>query len=285
MDGYIISATPGREGSLGVIRGDCLFHFDKDVSSILGGIQGFLSSLPHSLRLVESLLDTTTGPCIKLEQQMLSPVASRDRKAFGVGKSFAAHAREMGGGGVSFFVKGGSSLVGHNHPIVVPTALKKVDYEGEIVVVISSKLRHPSSLREVRAALAGYTAGNDVTDRGLQEEMTWSIAKSIDTFGPVGPGLYIPSDDRFLEDLCLETRLNAEVVQKACTSDMVASPESIIMRLASLVTLTPGTIVFLGTPSGVGHARDPPRYLRKGDVVEVKVGYLPALVNRVETSG
>jgi 2-keto-4-pentenoate hydratase/2-oxohepta-3-ene-1,7-dioic acid hydratase in catechol pathway len=181
---------------------------------------------------------------------------------------------------LAFFVKAPGSVVGHMHPILVSEGMK-ADYEGEIAVVVGARLRHASP-REARGAVAAFLAANDVTERRLQEEMSWSIAKSLDTFGPLGPVAAVTTDPGELEELCVETRLNGEVVQPGCASEMVASIPEILARLSQLATLRPGDVVITGTPPGVGHSRSPLRYLRPGDLVEVEVTGLPALANPVE---
>lgn len=278
----ILAGTLVKRGlEVGVLDKNCITPLPEGFRTAVGGLQGLLSSLPYSFGSLDRALSDAGGECVEIGNTILLPVVGREHRAFGVGKSFREHAREMGGGSVAFFVKAPGSLTGHNHPIILPPVSEKPDYEGEIVLIIGKRLRQAGSRGEAREAIAGYTAGNDVTDRGLQASMTWSIAKGAQTFGPLGPGAYISEDKGFLDELCIETLLNGERVQRGCVEDLVEPPEEIVRRLSQITTLIPGSVVFLGTPSGVGHARSPPRYLRAGDVVEVRVGSLPPLRNKV----
>ncbi len=250
-----------------------------EASDLLGGPSGFYRGLPLTLKLIDAIVEGVSGGCVSLDSRLPPPL--RPRVLWGVGRSFKAHAAEMGmEARIAFFVKSPYSVIGHREEIVLPFEGARADYEGEIAVVIGRRLRNASP-REAAEAIAGFTAVNDVTERRLQEEMSWSIAKSMDTFAPLGPLVALVESYRELENLCVETRLNGERVQSGCTSDMVAGIHEIVARLSSLVTLRPGDVVMMGTPPGVGHARSPPRYLRPGDTVEVEVKGLPALVNAV----
>ena len=257
----------------------CFRPVSRDVLRVFPEPRDFYTSTPHSLKLLDTLRESLEDQCVSLEKPLPPPY--RPPNLWGVGRSFRAHAEEMGmEARIAFFVKSTYSIVGHRHPILVPPGYSKADYEGEMAVIVGRRLRSASP-REAGEAIVGYTAVNDVTERRLQDEMSWSIAKSLDTFGPLGPAVALVEGPGDLEGLCVETLLNGERVQRGCVSDMVASIPEILSRLSSIVTLRPGDIVMLGTPPGVGHARSPPRYLKPGDVVEVRVSGLPGLVNPV----
>ncbi|BAN89510.1 fumarylacetoacetate hydrolase family protein [Aeropyrum camini] len=258
-------------------RKECIESVEGWAHEAVGGLRGFYYN-PYAA--YEKLSKSLTGECISLGSPLAPPVSPSS--AWGVGRSYGEHAREMGmEKQIAFFAKPVSSLTGHLNRIIVPPVSEKPDYEGEIVVVIGSRIKNASP-REAAYAIAGYTAGADITDRLLQETMSWSMAKGLDTYGPVGPVVAIADSPGDIEGLCVETRLNGERVQRGCTSDMIASIPEIISRLSTLVTLRPSDIVFTGTPPGVGHARRPPRYLRHGDEVKVTVSGLPSLRNVVE---
>jgi len=148
--------------------------------------------------------------------------------------------------------------------------------------VVGRRLRHATP-EEAADAILGYTAGNDVTARDIQFDQgkPWSLAKSIDTFAPLGPYIEVVEDPAELEDLCLETRLNRERVQHGCVADMTLPPAKLLAYISRYMTLHPGDLVYSGTPPGVGHARTPPRYLKHGDTVEVRVGSIHPLRNAV----
>lgn len=220
------------------------------------------------------------GPVASLDSPLEPPVP-RPSKIIGVGKNYAAHAREMRSvERTVFFMKAPSALTGHRHEVVVPPEVAKPDYEGEIVIVIGKAVRRASEA-EAKGAILGYMAGNDVTARDLQydECMPWCLSKSVDTFSPTGPYLKVVQDYSELEDLCLETRLNGDVVQKGCAREMMHSFAELIVELSKYMTLRPGDLIFTGTPPGVGHPRG--RYLQDGDMIEVSITGLDALVNVV----
>lgn len=223
------------------------------------------------------------GPVGTLEGELEPPVPTPS-KIIGVGKNFGGHAREMKSAERPvFFMKAPSALIGHRGVIVVPDSVEKPDYEGEIVIVIGKKVKL-ASRSEAQNSIIGYMAGNDVTARDLQydECMPWCLSKSIDTFSPTGPYMVLVNDYSELEGLCVETRLNGQLVQRGCAHEMSLPFAEIVQALSKYMTLYPGDLVFTGTPPGVGHPRG--RYLRDGDVVEVRVGDKDPLVNVVHRS-
>ena len=215
----------------------------------------------------------------------LEPPVARPSKIIGIGKNYAAHAREMKSTErVVYFMKAPSALIGHLHYIEIPPFVAKPDYEGEVVIVIGKAVKN-ATIREAQDSIAGFMAGNDVTARDLQydECMPWCLSKSVDTFSPIGPYLVLIDDYDDLSGVCVETRLNGEVVQRGCPSEMTMSFAEIVSDLSRYMKLLPGDLIFTGTPPGVGHPRG--RYLRDGDVVSVKVGDEAPLVNYVRRAG
>ncbi|BAA78962.2 fumarylacetoacetate hydrolase family protein [Aeropyrum pernix K1] len=257
-------------------RKGCIETVEGWVQNAVGGLRGFYFN-PHSV--FDKLSKSLTGDCVTLDNKLAPPVSPVS--AWGVGRSYAEHAREMGmSKQIAFFSKPVTSLTGHLNPVVVPPVSEKPDYEGEIVIIIGKRIKNASTA-EAGKAIAGYTAGADITDRLLQDMMSWSMAKGLDTYGPVGPVATIIDSPDDLDGLCVHTWLNGEKVQRGCTGDMIVSIPDMVSRLSALATLRPGDIVFTGTPPGVGHARKPPRYLRHGDELEVRVSGLPPLRNQI----
>jgi len=235
--------------------------------------------LPNSIRLLEGA--QASEPIGDLKRQLEPPVPSPS-KIIGIGKNFREHAIEMRSEAKPvYFMKAPSALVGHLHVIEVPAFVQKPDYEGEVVIVIGRKVKL-AGVKEARESILGFMAGNDVTARDLQYDvcMPWCLSKSLDTFSPTGPYLRLISDYSELEDLCLETYLNGERVQRGCAGDMSLSFAEIVADLSRYMTLLPGDLIFTGTPPGVGHPRG--RYLRDGDLLEVAVSGLDRLVNPVK---
>lgn len=247
--------------------------------------KNFYSNLPQSLEYLIKNLDLFN---IKTEYNLdsiLLPPNPYPSKIIGIGKNYIAHAKEMKGSlKPAFFLKATSALIGSNSNIIIPNFVKKPDYEGEVVLLIGKKVKN-ASINEAKESIIGYTSGNDVTARDLQygennnECLPWSQAKSLDTFSPVGPYIKIIQSYSEMENLCITTKLNGEVVQHGCPSDMYYDYANIIVEISKLMTLYPGDLVFTGTPPGVGHAKG--YYLKDGDNIEIIASGLDPLRNKV----
>ncbi len=182
-----------------------------------------------------------------------------------VGRNYAAHAKELGNDVPKeplIFLKPPSSLIQNGESIHLPTVSKQVEYEGEIGVVVSQRLKR-ASREEARKAIRGIVAANDVTARDLQKsDGQWTRAKGFDTFCAVGELGEVPGD---LSSLTVTTRVNGSVRQQGRASDMVFDIPAILVFISGVMTLEPGDLVLTGTPDGVGT-------LSPGDVVEVDIG-------------
>jgi acylpyruvate hydrolase len=210
-----------------------------------------------------------------LAKARLGPPVPDPQKILCVGLNYRAHANEarLDEPPVPMvFAKFPNVLIGAGAAIELPAAnAEHVDYEGEIAIVIG-RPAYRLSEEEALGAVAGWMPFNDVSARDLQTQTSqWTVGKSPDTFGPCGPCLVL--DDALRDGgLEIETRVNGEVVQHAHTDQMIFSVARLIAFLTRTMTLVPGDIIVTGTPEGVGAHRDPPRFLRDGDVVEVRVG-------------
>ena len=205
-----------------------------------------------------------------------------------IGQNYRRHADEVGMGVTEYpvvFAKGPNTV---NHPgeaIRLPMSAKssQVDYEGELVVVIGKKCKDVSR-EHALDYVAGYTCGNDVSARDWQLKMggsQWCRGKSFDTFAPIGPCLVTPGSIRDPGNLWIRTVVSGRTMQDANTRDMIHDVPALIAFLSQSTTLLPGTILFTGTPSGVGMAQDPPLWLKDGDEVSVTIEGIGTLTNRV----
>ena len=168
------------------------------------------------------------------------------------------------------FLKPPSALIGHGDYIVLPKSSKRVDYEGELAVVIGKRGRNISADRW-EDYVFGFTCFNDVTARDLQSrDGQWTRSKSFDTFAPVGPWITFPGS----LDLKITTRVNGVIKQSSRTSKMVFHVPELIEFISGIMTLERGDIIATGTPSGVGP-------LSKGDVVEIEIEGIGVLRNHV----
>ena len=204
----------------------------------------------------------------------LGPPVPDPQKILCVGLNYRAHANEAALDEPTVpmvFAKFPNVLIGSGAPIELPEGHgDKVDYEGEIAVVIGRRAYHRSE-DDALDVVAGWMPFNDVSARDLQTQTSqWTVGKSPDTFGPCGPYLVL---DQAMRDggLEIETQVNGERVQQARSDRMIFSVARLIAFLTTFITLEPGDIIVTGTPEGVGAHRDPPRFLRDGDVVEVRV--------------
>ncbi len=180
------------------------------------------------------------------------------------------------------FPKTPNTLIGPDAPIVIPKFLKeygfenlRVDYEGELALIISKQGKHIPEEKALDFIL-GFTVMNDVSQRNLQnsDRSGWFRGKSLDTFGPIGPCIVPPDELGNPKNLHIQTRLNHRVVQDASTAQMIFSIPQIIAFISKNFTLMPGDIILTGTPSGVGR-------LTHGDVIEVEIEKIGTLRNTV----
>jgi 2-keto-4-pentenoate hydratase/2-oxohepta-3-ene-1,7-dioic acid hydratase in catechol pathway len=205
--------------------------------------------------------------------RLLAPVLPS--KIVAIGKNYAEHAREMGGEPPAepvIFLKPSTAVAGPRDPIVRPVQLsKRVDYEGELAVVIGRLCRDVPP-RRVPEVIFGYTCANDVTARDLQaRDGQWARAKGFDTFCPLGPWIETSLDPADLE---ISTRRNGELRQQARTSLLLHDVSALVSYISAVMTLLPGDVLLTGTPAGVGELQD-------GDEVSVTIEGIGTLSSRV----
>ncbi len=220
------------------------------------------------------------------EIQLLPPVPSPP-KILCVGRNYAEHAREGGAEPPElpiYFGRFPHSLLAPGAPYVLPRVSDQVDYEGELVAVIG---RPGRDIPEARALehVAGYTIFNDISIRNYQRRTTqWMIGKNFDRSGPLGPALVTRDEIPDPQALTLTVDVSGERMQEAGTDTMIFSVAYLIADLSRVMTLETGDLIATGTPSGVGFARKPPRWLRAGDVVRVAITGLGELETPIVAS-
>lgn len=184
------------------------------------------------------------------------------------------------------FAKLPGCAVGHDHPILVPKVIDKVDYEAELGVVIGRTARRVKA-RDALVYVGGYTACNDYTAKLIpRPPESGSVIvplKCADTFGPMGPTLITRGEIPDPQKLTLLCRVNGEEKQRFSTSDMVHTVAEAIEYITARITLHPGDVITTGTSLGIGIVKKPPVFLDDGDVVEVQIEGYPALRNRIQT--
>lgn len=181
------------------------------------------------------------------------------------------------------FIKATSSVTGPDSPILLPAAGPDlVDYEAELAVVIGTKAKNVAPAEALNFVF-GYTCANDVSARDWQfdrQKGQWARGKSFDTFCPLGPWIVTKDEVPDPNDLGIRCLINGKVVQDARTSEMIFDVQTIISNLSRSMTLLPGTVILTGTPEGVGFTRQPPLFLKDGDVVSIEIEKIGTLTNQ-----
>lgn len=216
-----------------------------------------------------------TGSWAALDElKLLPPVLPS--KLVCVGRNYREHAKELGNpvpDTLLTFLKPPSTLIGPGEKIVRPTITQRLDYEGELAIVIGKQCRHIREGEDVRQYIRGFTCANDVTARDIQKgDAQWTRGKGFDTFCPVGPVVTDEIDP--WAGVQVQTRVNGEVKQDGNTKDFIFSIEHILRYITRVMTLFPGDLIPTGTPAGVGQ-------LKAGDTVEVSVEGVGTLANPV----
>jgi 2-keto-4-pentenoate hydratase/2-oxohepta-3-ene-1,7-dioic acid hydratase in catechol pathway len=259
-----------------------------------GGIKaapaGFRTRYPDlkSVLVAEALpaLATATRDVDPLPagQVRFDPVIPEPGKIICVGVNYLEHIHEMGRERPDYptlFVRFPDSLVGHDVPVVRPRVSTQYDYEGELAIVIGRKARYVAA-DDALAHVAGYTCFLDGSVRDWQRHTSQFIpGKNFPATGSCGPWLVTADELPDPSALHLRTRVNGEELQSAPTRDLCFGVPQIIAYCSGFCTLEPGDIIATGTPSGVGFARTPPRWLKAGDCIEVELSGVGILRNTV----
>jgi 2-keto-4-pentenoate hydratase/2-oxohepta-3-ene-1,7-dioic acid hydratase in catechol pathway len=230
-------------------------------------------------------LEAAAGPGYDLEAvQLLAPIDD-PQKFLAIGMNYQAHAAEAAAAGIPiptsqlWFNKQVSCITGPYDAIDLPLVSDQLDYEAEMAVVIGKTCRHVKE-SEARGVIAGYMVTNDVTVRDWQRRSpTYTLGKSFDTHGPLGP--WLTTDDEIADPHALEMVLtvNGEERQRDMTNGMIYNIFQQIAYLTTVMTLLAGDVLATGTPAGVGIAQG--KFLRDGDVVRVEIAELGAIENKV----
>lgn len=245
----------------------------------------FLQAGAEALALAQTAVSNATPEqwidcaAVKLKAPIMRP-----GKIICIGQNYLEHAKESGASRPPFpiiFAKYANTVIGPGEPIVIPRAVEKPDYEGELAVVIGRRGRDIPEA-EALSYVAGYMPLNDVSARDWQNRTgQWVIGKTCDTFCPMGPALVTADEVPDPQNLHLRTVIGDEVLQVGYTGDMIFSVAFLIADMSRVMTLEPGDVIATGTPSGIGAARVPPRWLRPGDVVRVEIDGVSVLENPV----
>jgi 2-keto-4-pentenoate hydratase/2-oxohepta-3-ene-1,7-dioic acid hydratase in catechol pathway len=253
--------APGAaEPAAGEVRGDAVVAFDDD-TTVLG-------------RLTSGDRTPASGAAHPLAGVTLLAPVPRPRAIFGIGLNYSEHARETGRElpeAPIVFLKLPSSAAAPYADVRFPAAVHRPDYEGELAIVMGAS-----------GEVAGYAVADDLSARDLQgREPQWTRAKGFDGSCPYGPWITTADEVPDPQALSLRTWVNGELRQDASTSDLIFGVAELVAFLGETCTLEPGDLILTGTPSGVGVALDPPRFLETGDVVRIEIEALGAIEHRV----
>ncbi|RMB85969.1 fumarylacetoacetate hydrolase family protein [Streptomyces shenzhenensis] len=264
---------------LGRVDGDLITDISEEVGTSLRAILPDLATLPGQIA-------DARGETHRLADVVLDAPVDDPQKYLGIGMNYREHAEEARQAGIPvptnqmWFNKQVSCIVGPNADVMKPDLSDELDYEIELGVVIGRRCKHVTA-EDARSVIAGYLVANDVSVRDwLQKRSpTFTLGKSFDTHGPIGP--WLTTDDEIPDPLALRMTLtvNGEVRQDWTTSDMIYDIYEQIAYLSQVFTLMPGDILATGTPSGIGAPTK--NFLRVGDVVRAEIQGLGALENRI----
>lgn len=220
-----------------------------------------------------------------LDGARLDPPVPRPSKILAIGLNYRAHAEESGlqlPDQPVVFTKLPSSLIGPTGEIVIPGGRVRVDWEAELVVCIGKGGKRIARA-DAWSHVAGVSGGQDVSDREEQFRALrqFTMAKSFDTYSPLGPVLVSVDELADPDDLKIECRVDGEIMQSSRTSDLIFPVPELVQWTSRVCTLEAGDLIYTGTPSGVGDSRQPPRYLGPGNVVETEIEGVGVMRNPV----
>jgi 2-keto-4-pentenoate hydratase/2-oxohepta-3-ene-1,7-dioic acid hydratase in catechol pathway len=278
--------SPGEMALAGVVHGDKIFSlhplgFPDMLSVIRAGAAGRAA--------IESFLKSVPPAAGKeLHKTLLLAPVPRPTKVICVGLNYRDHAEEakMEVPEVpTIFNKFSSAITGPGAPILLPKNSTKPDYEAEFAFIIGVGGRHIPAA-DWQSHVFGYTCFNDVSARDFQMATSqWLMGKTFDTFAPTGPWIMTADEVPDPHNLHISLEINGEVMQSSNTKHLIFNIPALIEYISSVCTLEPGDIVATGTPAGVGFSQKPPRWLRRGDEVVVKIQGVGELHNPVIAEG
>jgi 2-keto-4-pentenoate hydratase/2-oxohepta-3-ene-1,7-dioic acid hydratase in catechol pathway len=253
-------------------------------------LENFIMLGENALKTAEDLLkkaneddvESVSAPMSAVS--LLAPIASPP-KIICLGLNYVDHAAETNSTVPDepvIFMKPHTTIIGPNENIIKPNFVKRLDYEGELAIIMGKKAKN-IPVSEAKKYIFGYTILNDVSARDFQfKDKQWTRGKSFDTFAPTGPCITTANQLQDTANLAIRTWVNGELRQNSSTKNMAFNVSEIVHHLSRVMTLEPCDIIATGTPAGVGFAMKPPKYLQHGDVVRIEIEGIGVLENTVE---
>jgi len=267
---------------LGVVVGETLVPLATD-KSLPTDMTALIERWDDLAGEVRALSERARGALPLSDVRLLAPV-ERPSKIFAIGLNYADHVAESGLETPQhqlWFAKAPGTVTGPDGDVEIPIVSTKIDYEVELVAVIGKSGRH-ISVEDAPRHVFGFCVGNDVSVRDWQTQTPqWTLGKSFDTHGPIGPYITTTEDLGDPHRLAIRSIVNGEVRQSSNTRHLIFNVWDQIAHLSKAMTLEPGDLIFTGTPGGVGLAMKPPQFLAAGDVVRCEIDELGAIENRM----
>lgn len=243
---------------------------------------------PMLARARTAVANAPAAAQLDLSTVRLKAPVPRPGKIICIGLNYHDHAAESNQPVPDYptvFCKYANVVIGPGDPIVLPSVSEQIDYEAEFAFVIG---REAKDVAEADALdyVAGYVPFNDVSARDYQMRTSqWTMGKTFDTFGPMGPALVTADEIPDPHNLDIQLTIDGEVLQSSNTRHLIFSVQQLIADLSAVMTLEPGDLISTGTPAGVGGARTPRRWLRAGETVRVEIEGLGVLENPIVAAG
>jgi len=269
---------------IGLVVEDQIVDLSRARPELPTDMVAFLAAGPEALDAARAAPGRSSGR-LKLKDVRLGPPVPKPGKFLAIGLNYADHVAESGLAKPAhplFFNKQTTCVTGPFDPILMPRDSEQVDYEGEMGFVIGKRCRRVAR-EHAHEVIAGYCVINDVSIRDWQfRAQTFTLGKSFDSHGPVGPWIVTPDELGDPHRLGIRTWVNCELRQNSSTNQLIYDCFDQVAALSQACTLEPGDIVSTGTPGGVGMGFKPPKYLKVGDVVKIEIEGIGAIENRVE---
>ena len=270
---------------IGVVNGDDVIDLTSVDAGAPRDIQAVIAD--DAFQAVQSVADKATDADMrKFDSLSFALPVSSPGKILCLGLNYMEHVNE----GIfekqpfpTVFMRTATSMIAHNEPLIRPSVSETLDFEAELALIVGKRSRH---LTEENAldAVAGYSCANDGSVREFQRHtIQWTMGKNFDNTGPFGP-VFVTADElpAGAKGLNIECRLNGQTVQSSNTDMMMFPVVETLVYITQGLTLEPGDVILMGTPSGVGHARKPPLWMEDGDVVEVEIEQVGLLRNTIK---
>ncbi|WP_446809450.1 fumarylacetoacetate hydrolase family protein [Methylomonas sp. 2BW1-5-20] len=276
----LLSFKHNGQNQIGALLGEQIVLAGAELP---GNMLDFLAAGAPARQALQKLIDADGKRMPLSDVQLLAPIP-RPGKLLGVGLNYADHIGETGMEKPeypTFFTKQSTCVIANGEAIHVPPVSDKVDYEGELAFVIGKRCKHVP-VEQAHEVIAAYTICNDVTVRDWQQRtQTWTLGKSFDTHGPLGPWLVTADEIADPHNLSLKTWVDDELRQNGNTSEMIFNCYELIAYLTQVMTLEPGDVISTGTPAGVGVKMKPRGYLKPGQTVRIEIQGIGTLSNPV----